>query len=278
MKLAKAVEKAKKEREKIKSPGEKKTKQSQSPHGNSKSADWSSPVYDESQLIKFDMKKAIDNKCISLLPDAVENEFYKVLRARVQQVTSAKNWKTIMVTSACPGDGKTLTSINLAVSMAKELNQTVLLMDNDLRCQSICRYMGIASDLGLADYFERDISFKDLIIWPGIDKLTIISGKRTITESAELLGSHKMQELVAEIKGRYDDRYIIFDMPPVLGSADVISFAPMVDSILMVVQEGKTSIQDVKKAVDLIPEEKFLGFVLNRQKRISKKIFNYLYR
>ncbi len=269
MNLAKAVERAKKEREKIKPSGQKKTGQSQPAHGDPKAADWSPPVYDESKLINFDMEKATDNKCVSLFPDAVENDFYKVLRARVQQLTSANNWKTIMVTSACPGDGKTLTSINLAVSMAKELNQTVLLVDNDLKRQGICKYLGIASDLGLADYFERDISLKDLIVWPGIDKLTIISGKRTITESAELLGSRKMKELVGEMTARYDDRYIIFDMPPVLGSADVISFAPMVDSILMVVQEGKTSIQDVKKAVDLIPKEKFLGFVLNRQKTIG---------
>ncbi len=277
MKLAKAVEKAKKEREKIKSSREKNSGQSQSAHGDTKAADWSPPVYDESKLINFDIEKATDNKCISLFPDAVENDFYKVLRARVQQFTSANNWKTIMVTSACPGDGKTLTSINLAVSMAKELNQTVLLVDNDLKRQSICKYLGLASDLGLADYFERDISLKDLIIWPGIDKLTIISGKKTIAESAELLGSHKMKELVVEMKGRYDDRYIIFDMPPVLGSADVISFAPMVDSILMVVQEGKTSIQDVKKAVDLIPKEKFLGFVLNRHKTIGLGYYNIGY-
>jgi len=74
-----------------------------------------------------------------------------------------------------------------------------------------------------------------------------------------------MRDLVAEMKSRYADRFIIFDVPPLLDRADALAFAPLVDCILMVVQAGKTSIHDVKNALELIPKEKFLGFVLNRQ-------------
>ena len=76
-----------------------------------------------------------------------------------------------------------------------------------------------------------------------------------------------------QIKTRYDDRYVIFDVPPILGGADAIAFAPLVDGILMVVEERRTPIQDIKKALDLIPMEKFLGFVLNRRKSPPRKYY-----
>jgi non-specific protein-tyrosine kinase len=79
-----------------------------------------------------------------------------------------------------------------------------------------------------------------------------------------------MKTLVAEMKTRYDDRYVFFDVPPLLESADAFTFAPFVDSILMVVEADRTHINDVKKALELIPQEKFLGFVLNRHKTAAK--------
>jgi len=84
-----------------------------------------------------------------------------------------------------------------------------------------------------------------------------------------------MKALVQKIKTRYKDRYVIFDVPPILSGADAITFAPMVDCILMVVEEGRTSIQDVKRSLEMIPTEKFLGFVLNRRKEGKKGYYYY---
>ncbi|MGD9053399.1 MAG: hypothetical protein PVG17_16200, partial [Desulfobacterales bacterium] len=106
----------------------------------------------------------------------------------------------------------------------------------------------------------------EFIIWPGIDKMTVISGGRTFEDSAELLDSPRMKKLVHELKTRYDDRYIIFDVPPLLGTADALALTPYVDCIVMVVEEGKTAMRNVRKAMDAIPKEKFLGFVMNKQK------------
>ena len=83
-----------------------------------------------------------------------------------------------------------------------------------------------------------------MIVWPGIEKMTLISGGKTISDSAELLNSPKMKALVQEVKLRYADRYIIFDTPPILGWADAITFAPLVDCILMVVEEGGHFVQE----------------------------------
>jgi protein-tyrosine kinase len=111
---------------------------------------------------------------------------------------------------------------------------------------------------------------QDLIVWPGVEKLTLISGNRTISNTSEVLNSIKMKALVNEMKSRYPDRYVIFDLPPILSVTDAVAFAPLIDAVLMVVRAGKTSIQNVKKAAHLLPKEKFLGFVLNGYKAPSK--------
>jgi non-specific protein-tyrosine kinase len=94
--------------------------------------------------------------------------------------------------------------------------------------------------------------------------MTLISGGQTIQDTTELLGSPQMKNLVAEMKVRYADRYVIFDLPSLLEGADAITFAPFVDGILMVTQAGRNSAKEINKAVELIPREKLLGFVLNR--------------
>jgi protein-tyrosine kinase len=223
------------------------------------------PVYRHSRDLRLDRERAIANRCVCLDDTSREIDQYRVLRTQVLQRTRPKGWNTVMITSARPGEGKTVTAINLAVTFAKEFNQTALLVDCDLKNQRIADYLGLPSSLGLVDYLVYDQPMQDLIVWPGIDKLTLISGGRTIQDSTELLGSPRMAELVQEMKNRYDDRYVFFDVPPLLDVADAIAFAPMVDGVLMVVEAGKTAARDIKRAAELIPEEKFLGFVLNRQ-------------
>jgi protein-tyrosine kinase len=261
MKLKKSIEKAKQQRQEVKlkalaeaPPTEKKAN----------GPEWIPPVYSESKPIELDLEKLVENRVVSVLPDAPEAEYYKILRTNIQQRARENNWNTIMITSVHPDEGKTITSINLAITFAKEFNQTVLLVDCDLRRQKIHRYLNFSFDYGVVDCLVEDRPLKDIIVWPNIEKLTLISGGKTIANSSELLGSPKMKALVQEIKNRYEDRYVIFDVPPVLSGADAITFSQMVDCILMVVEEGRTSIKEIKKALEMIPTEKFLGFVYNR--------------
>jgi protein-tyrosine kinase len=271
MKLKKSIEKAKQQRREM---NEKTAAQEISTEKTLETAmekpaplqEWTPPVYSESKAVELDFEHLARNRCVSISPNSTEAEFYKVLRTSIQQRADDKNWSTIMVTSVLPNEGKTLTSINLAAAFAKEFNQTVLLVDCDLKRQSVHKYLGYEFEKGIVDYLVNGSTLKDLIVWPKIDKLTLISGGKTTDNSAELLGSPKMKALVEEIKRRYEDRYVIFDAPPVLSGADAISFAPLVDCVVMVVQEGRTSIKDVKKALEMIPAEKFMGYVLNRRK------------
>jgi non-specific protein-tyrosine kinase len=233
------------------------------------------PVYSESRCVVPDKDILEKNRCVSMFSDSPYLGSYKLLRTQIQKSVLDKNWKTLMVTSAHPGEGKTLTAINLSLTFARAFDLTVLLIDCDLHRQDVHKYMGIKSDLGLMDYLMHDVPLKDLIIWPSIDKMTLISGGRTVQETTEILTSPRMRSMVDEVKNRYQDRYIIFDVPPVLMGADVIAFASFVDCIIMVVEAGKTSMEDINKALDLIPKEKFLGFVLNKDNTPNENSYYY---
>lgn len=234
---------------------------------------WVSPDYCESQCVELDRKQLLRDRCVCISPDAKEIGHYKVLRTQIHHRCKERGWNTIMITSVQPGEGKTLTAINLAFAFAQEFTRTVLLVDCDLKRLSIHRRLRIPGERGLADHLVHDVPLKDLIIWPGIEKITVISGGKTVHNTAELLSSPKMKALVDEMKTRYPDRYIFFDVPPILSAADALAFAPLVDCVLIVVQAGRTTLPDVNKALEMIPRDKFLGFVLNRQKSLASTYY-----
>lgn len=228
---------------------------------------WFSPNYAESKAIPMDMDQARQNRCVALNPTAAEVDAYRVLRTRILQNTPDGQGVTVMITSPSPNDGKTLTAINLALTFAKEFRQTSLLVDCDLRQQSVHKYLGINGTKGLVDYLLDGCDPKELFVWPGVEKLTIISGARTYRESTELLNSPNMEKLVRDMKHRYPNRYIFFDMQSLLGgTADALAFTSLVDFIVMVVHEGKTKAPDLTKAISMVPKEKILGVVLNRHR------------
>ena len=273
MNLRKALDRAKKERE------QKNTiEATPTDKGPQAAAEgWQAPVYSESKKVAINVETAIQNHCIALADAFEETNYYKVLRTQLRQLGEKKNWNTVMVTSASPNEGKTVTSINLAATFAREYNQTVLLVDADLRMQMIHRYLGYHRRLGLLDYLEGNAEMKDIITWPGIDKFTIISGERVVDDSSELISSPRMQSLMTELKHRYDDRFVIFDAPPILGVADALAFAPLVDCIIIVVGAGIAGRNDLKEAIGLLPQEKIAGFVLNRHKGPNKLYGRYGY-
>lgn len=237
--------------------------------------DWVPPVYRSSQSCKPDPAALEENRCVCFMADAPELDSYKMLRAHIMQCAKDKGWNTIMITSALPGEGKTVTSINLAMTYARAYNQTVLLVDCDLRQQKVYRYMGIASDLGIIDHLVDGRPLNEIIIWPGIEKMTMISGGRTVNESAELLDSPRMKALVEDMKTRYTDRCILLDAPPILSGADTLVLSSLSDGIVMVVEAGRTPLKGIQDALELMPREKFLGFVLN--KHSGEKIGYYDY-
>ena len=226
---------------------------------------WVSPSYRVSREIRLDPAVLEKNRVVAYNTASPEIEAYRVLRTRILHRARGTGGTTVMITSALSGEGKTVTAVNLALTFAKTFSQTALLVDADLKRQQVHQVLGFESDRGLGDYLLDGCDVSDLIVWPGIEKLTVISGGKRIEESSELLGSPGMRTLVEGMKSRYEDRYVFFDVPPVLSGADAISFAPLVDHILFVVQAEKSSMANVSKALGMLPKEKILGIVLNRQ-------------
>jgi non-specific protein-tyrosine kinase len=227
---------------------------------------WVSPEYVVSRRVNLDPAVLDESHCIAFFPDPPELEYFRVLRSRILRSASGR---IIMVTSTYPGEGKTLTAINLALTIAREYRQTALLVDGDLKNQTVHQRLGLPADGGLADYLLEERSLQDVIVWPGVEKLTLIAGGRNIQGGAELVGSPRMKDLVGEMKARYADRYIVFDVPPVMTGADAMAFASYADHIVFVVQAGRTPKTEIMRALALLPREKILGLALNRQDRNS---------
>ena len=189
----------------------------------------------------------------------------KILRTQVMHRLRENNWNVLGVTSPGHGEGKTLTAVNLAVSLAMETTQTVLLVDANLRNPSIHEVFGLKDCPGLADYLLDNQPVEDLLVHPGIGRFVLLPGGRAISNSTEILTSPKMLALVEEFKHRYPSRIVIFDLPPLLYTADVLAFSPYIDALLLVVEEGKTTVEEVRRAFSLLKNSRpVLGTVLNK--------------
>ncbi len=195
---------------------------------------------------------------------------YKILRTQVTHRLRENGWNVLGVTSPGYGEGKTLTAVNLAVSLAMETTQTVLLVDSDLQDPSVHEVFGLQNCLGLADYLLDDQPVEDLLLHPGIGRFVLLPGGRAISNSTEILTSPKMVALVEELKHRYPSRVVIFDLPPLLHTADVLAFSPYTDALLMVVEEGRTTGDELQRALGLVKNSRpVLGTVLNKAGRSS---------
>ena len=207
--------------------------------------------------------------------EAAVAEGYKLLRTHILQRTKAEGRNTLMITGPQPGDGKTFTAINLAISIAQEVNQSVLLVDADLRSPSIHRYFGLRVREGLVDHLTKGVPLHELLINPeGLPKLVLLPGGRPITQASELISSHLMADLVQELKHYYPNRYVLFDLPPLLTFADALAFAPVVDGIIVVVEAGKTSREDIERCQEMLKKFNVLGFVLNKVEMLPSG-YNY---
>lgn len=188
----------------------------------------------------------------------------KILRTQMLQRLLETGGNSVLITSSKPGEGKTVNAINVAISIAQEVDRTVLLIDANLRKPAVHKYFGLDEGLGLADYLLGKASISEVLINPGIEKLTIMPGGRPLTTSSEMLGAARMADLVKEMKNRYKDRILVFDGPDILTNADSQVFSKLVDGIVLVVEAEKTSKQDIKQAMALMGGTPLIGTIFNK--------------
>lgn len=206
-----------------------------------------------------------ENRIIAGMPPGPFTEAYNLLRTRILQIFREHDWNTLAITSPGISAGKTLTAINLAISIAREVDYTVLLVDANLQQPDMLGHFGMSQRKGLSDYLTSDIPLSELLVKPGIvEHLVILPGGQPLANSSEMLSSPKMGLLVEEVKARYPSRIVIFDLPPLLTSSDTLAFAPQVDAALLVVEDGVTRKEELTRAVDLLSVTNIVGTVLNK--------------
>lgn len=190
---------------------------------------------------------------------------YKMLRTRVLQRLRSNNWQKLAITSPRANAGKTLTAINLAISLAREPNQQVILVDLDLRNPKIGKYLGLDPKYGLGSHFKQDVGIEEVLLKPtNLPRLYILPGGDRSEHSSELLASQKMATLTQTLISTSPSTIVIFDMPPLLEADDMLTFMPQVDALLFVVAQGETTQSDLERSIELFSELNVLGTVLNK--------------
>jgi capsular exopolysaccharide synthesis family protein len=191
---------------------------------------------------------------------------YRTLRTQVLQRLQDEGQRVLGITSPSESSGKTLTAVNLAISLARSSGRTVLLVDLDLRRPSVHRRLGWDPSLGLDDYFAGRAELADVIVNPGIDSLNVLPTRLPIEGSSELLASAEMGQFIVELRNRYADRLIVVDLPPVLQSDDVLAFSAHVEACLLVLEAGKTRKEQIVRSVELLRRTRIIGTVLNNSR------------
>lgn len=173
----------------------------------------------------------------------------------------------ILITSSLPGEGKTFTAINLALSIANERDKKVLLIDADVARPSVSRVLGIKSSPGLIDYLEgADLGFSDIVIRTAIPGLRVIPAGKLHKHSTELLSSNKMASFVEELSNRYPDRLVIFDSPPLLAATQGEVLAKLVGQVVLVIEAEKTMQSVVLESVEKLSSCDVVLAVFNKTK------------
>lgn len=274
-KIAKAVERAKKSRQAHARDIERIRIRGQAPVEPPGPAAQPPAAYTQTRVVSLDSGRLEKNRLFTLLDDPAVIDTYNVLCTQILERSRADGRNAIMVTSCIDGEGKTITAINLAVSIARRQQHSVLLVDADLRKPMIQRYMGLDTRKGLSDHLKKDEPISTLLVNPGLPKMVVLPAGRPIPGTTEILSSPRMEKLVQEMKTRYPERYVVFDCPPLLTVPDSSIFTSYVDGIVLVVEAGRTPTEQIQEAIKSLNGKPLLGLVMNKYKSPRKGYYYY---
>lgn len=221
-------------------------------------------VYKQTTVVNLDPATLENYRIVAQNKHDSASWVFDSLRTRVIQKMEENNWRTVAIVSPTPEAGKTVVAINLAISIAQQPKKTAMLVDFDLRKPRVAKYLGIKSKKSINDLITGDAELAEIIVNPGIPRLTIVPTNKSVTLSSETLSSNRIQQLIIELKERYDSRIVIFDLPPLLNVDDAMVLLPQVDCILLVVGDGQHTESEVEETMRLLSKSNILGVVMNR--------------
>jgi protein-tyrosine kinase len=202
---------------------------------------------------------------------------FEMLRTQVFRKMSEANYQTIGITSPSSGCGKTVCALNLALSIARLPERSITLVDLDLRKPQIADYLGLADGPGVDDVLRGRAPLEDIVVVPeiGRGRFRILPTYHASRNAAEHIASRQMAEMVQLLRAQDPAGIILFDLPPVLAVDDVISFLPQLDSVLLVVASGQTTISDIVNSERLLGATEILGMVLNKSEEGAEAGYPY---
>lgn len=227
--------------------------------------------------IDYDARTSAENRI--LVPDdqgpaqSGASDAYNMLRTRLLQRARASGWTSIAITSPGADEGKSVTALNLALSIAREKHNSVFLLDLDIRNPSICRDLGISPKVEIVRYFTGEVGPEAVFFSIGAENLFLAGGLLSAEQSSDLLANGRLEQLIAYIRTIASQPLIIVDLAPVLSTADVLVVAPKVDATLLVVAQGKTRRDSLATTIELLSDYTVAGLVLNRSQELLSEYY-----
>lgn len=207
-----------------------------------------------------------------LMPDSFVVEQFRTLRARLDSLAAQRPIRTLAVASAISGEGKTTSSINLALVSSMATERRVLLVDCDLRKPKVHQALGLRPEAGLAEVLSGDVPTEKAIVRAEGTRLDVLPVRALPSNPSELLGSPRMRALIEELVSRYD--LVVLDVPAVLALPDAKIVSELADGVVMVVRADVTPRDDVESALDVLDRRRVLGLVLNGA-RVDERYYGY---
>lgn len=220
--------------------------------------------YTQSRVVEIDPRHAEQHRIVAFNKFDPMSASFDLLRTQVIRRMDEHGWRTLAITSPSPGAGKTVVAINLAISIAQQTQKTALLVDFDLRRPKVGAYLGLPAERTLNDYLNGDVPLGDTLVNPGMPRLLVLPTARPVPNSSEVLTSKPVRDLMDEMRHRYENRIVIFDLPPMLSTDDALAVLPQIDCALLVVANGADKKSDIEESMALLQRSNFLGSVLNK--------------
>lgn len=207
---------------------------------------------------------------ISSVTHDANADAFRVLRTQLLIQMRRNGWRTLAITSPNRGAGKSTVALNLAISFAVEMDSTALLVDADLRDPDLRHMLELEPGPGLADYLMGRATLANLLLHPNLGNLVVLPGGAPVAFTSELMRSPMMAKMIREISNRYSDRVIVFDVPPILAGADTLALSTYIDATILLVEECRTSREDIERSCSLLANSNLIGIVLNKSRELSK--------
>lgn len=215
------------------------------------------------------------NRIVTQLPESFTSAPYEVLRTRLVQEMDQNGWNVLVITSPTPRCGKSVTAINLAISIARLPDREVVLLDLDLRKPSVFKYLGIDPRRELSAYLSGAIDIEDVAVPVETDKtaFAVIGSASPVKNPSEKISSPAMQDLVAHLRNLSERVIVVVDMPPILTADDVMAFLPLADCCLLTVAENITTRREIEACDDVLQSTHYLGCVLNMSSQLYENYY-----